>query len=139
MDESQSTNAEKKTILWVDDHPYENGMEQKMLELRSSAKIEIATTTSEAMDRLKPNSHPVDLIISDVRRGGSRTEGFLMLRQIRSKYRDKAPPCIFYTGTVSKEKKREAFRTGAYGIYSTPEQLFAAVSGMRKLRTGLKN
>jgi CheY-like chemotaxis protein len=112
-------------VLWVagafEHHAYE------LANLREHANIETATSTSDAIVKLKARTIAIDAVIS----GMSRTEhgvhdptaGITLTSEARA-LGYKGPIYIFCTADNVKAHGAEAMRTGAQGVTASPVQLF---------------
>lgn len=102
-------------ILWVDDQPELSDAEERFLR-HLGARIERALDTDEAVELLEGKSFHV--IISDIRRLGSETNGVEDLPRVRRVAG--TTPVIFYTGRFDPEMGRPE---GSWGITNSPEEL----------------
>lgn len=100
-------------ILWIDDHPEGNVLERRTL-TDLGATVVAVETTSSAIASLQ--SDRFDLVLSDIARGESRTEGIDALPQLRAI--DGSPPVVYYVMTVQGGVPRDAF-----GITASPSEL----------------
>jgi CheY-like chemotaxis protein len=82
-----------KRILWVDDHPENNGSLQAAL-ADQGFEIENALTTESAFQLFAPSAF--DFIISDMQRGMDRSAGLNLARSIKQK--DPAQKFAIYCG-----------------------------------------
>jgi PleD family two-component response regulator len=89
---SATTRAGKR-ILWVDDHPENNGSLQAAL-ADQGFEIQNALTTESAFQLFSPSTF--DFIISDMQRGMDRSAGLNLARSIKQK--DPAQKFVIYCG-----------------------------------------
>ncbi len=106
-------------ILWVDDRPESVAHETAMLE-GLGARVLHARSTQEAAKLL--GGGRVDLILSDIARGGDPQAGVKGLQALRAAGR--AVPVIFYVRDVEESK---GVPKGAFGITDDPEELLHLV------------
>jgi CheY-like chemotaxis protein len=122
----------RSAVLWVDDRPENNLYERKALEAMG-IRIELALSTSEALQQAKRRSH--DLIISDMGRPGDVRAGYTLLTELR--HSDIDTPYLIYAGSRSDEHVREAIERGALGCTNSPQELILMVSdALRRSRAG---
>jgi CheY-like chemotaxis protein len=115
-------------ILWVDDCPSNNRNEARML--RSfGAMVTFAATTEEALEALatgQAQSHPFDLILSDVARQfptPNEAAGLEMLPRLRAAgHRQNV---IFYVGRL---QEGAGTPSGAFALTNRPDQLLNYVT-----------
>ena len=125
---------DQKRILWVDDRPSNNRRE---IETLAGLQIEVVTVTGtgDAMARLKEDSEPFDLVLSDWWRPDEELQGapsaaVVLLRALRSDGFNL--PVLLYHGTFKaneREKlRRMALAEGAAGEATRPDELFAMIA-----------
>ncbi len=85
--------AEGKRILWVDDHPENNGSLQAAL-ADQGFEIQNALTTESALQLFVPSAF--DFIISDMARGMDRSAGLSLAKNLKQK--DPAQKFVIYSG-----------------------------------------
>jgi hypothetical protein len=100
-------------ILWIDDHPEWNTLERQTLAEFDIVVIPVESTRS-AIACLESESF--DLVISDIVRAESATEGINALPALRAVGQGLA--VIFYVGSV-----QGSVPTGAFGITAIPSEL----------------
>ncbi|GMK38768.1 hypothetical protein PCCS19_18220 [Paenibacillus sp. CCS19] len=109
--------ADRPSVLLVDDHPL---MRQLMTEVLTQTGIGVvsAGSSQEALELLK--QYRVELVLTDVQMPGM--DGIELLRRLRSmKGNPNAViPCVFMTGSLDDEKRREAERLGALAFFTKP-------------------
>lgn len=105
-------------ILWVDDHPENNGWIRETMIPYPITNV-IVTSTDQAIKKLK-EAH-FDLVVSDIARGDDYHAGFDLARKIRDELQ-KPTKIIFYTGRVTSRRRAEAQELAA-GITSDPYEL----------------
>jgi CheY-like chemotaxis protein len=111
--------AWKRQVLWVDDRPENNVYERGAFEALG-LQFTLCLSTAEALERLRTNKFAA--IISDMGRKEGPREGYTLLDALREKG-DKTP-LVFYCGSDSPEKKREAEQHGGQGSTNNPQELF---------------
>lgn len=102
-------------ILWVDDVPDNNVNEIKMLN-DLGLHVTCKANTRDAIDELQNNLY--DIVLSDMARGTSNTDGLDMLDKIRQF--DRHTHVIFYVGIIDKNM---GCPVGAFGITNRPDEL----------------
>ncbi len=119
--ERERASLQDAEILWVDDVPGNNRNEARMF-TALGAHIAFAANTDQALDILLPQGsvadYPVDLVISDIRRGDDGAAGTGMLSVFASKGIE--ANVIFYVGQVDPERPVPA---GAFGLTERPDRL----------------
>jgi CheY-like chemotaxis protein len=100
-------------ILWVDDHPEWNQHERQAL-VEFGIRVTSVETTRSAIGCL--DSGRFDLVLSDIARGESATEGIDALPVLSSAGNGVA--VVFYVGRVDGTLPR-----GAFGITASPTEL----------------
>ncbi len=102
-------------ILWVDDNPENNIYEREVLQTLGS-NTDVATSTREGMIALQNKVY--DLVVSDMSRGGTPSEGLVLLQEMRkNRYPQRV---VFYVGTIDPEKDKPA---ESFGITDRPDEL----------------
>jgi CheY-like chemotaxis protein len=101
-------------ILWVDDHPNNNGYERRML-LALGISVDLATSTGEALEKVGHTSY--DVILSDMARDRPDA-GLVLLRRLRKA--GSRIEVVFYVGELDADLGVPA---GAFGITNYPEPL----------------
>lgn len=114
--------AEKATILWVDDVPGNNVYERRALEA-VGFKFVLASSTDEALDLI--NKQPFRLIISDLGRPSDRMAGITLLEKLRAS--GNTTPYIIYGSARALTIREEAQRKGAFDVTNRPDELFQLV------------
>ena len=102
-------------ILLVNDVPAEMNAVVSILE-ELKIRVSIATSTNEAIDRLKNNRF--DLVVSDMRRGDEIDAGARLLSETRKLGIDK--PTIFIVGNYKPDRGVPAY---AFGITNRVDEL----------------
>ena len=105
--------------LWVSDHPHHD---QLTIDLIHEIGVELRLTSSSAEAKAAILAHQPKVLISDIWRGGSPTEGLDFLQQLRSE--GIATPVIFY---VRNQDKTRGVPAGAFGICALPHDLLHLV------------
>jgi CheY-like chemotaxis protein len=100
-------------LLWIDDRPDNNRNEIKLFE-DGGARVDTRVTSAEAEAAILQVTF--DLIVSDIDREGSATEGLRFADEL-FQHRN-SPPLIFYVGRASKPVP-----TSAFGIADRPDEL----------------
>ncbi len=122
--------ANKATVLWVDDVPSNNTNERRALEALGVTFV-LATSTEEALRKI--NKESFKAIISDLGRPEGRTAGFTLLEKLRVS--ENQTPFIIYAGSAAVAFRDEAMNKGAFGCTNRPDQLFDLVlSAIRSSR-----
>ena len=104
--------VEGAQILWIDDHPEHNVWERRLFQAMG-ARITTAETTRTAL--VCGEVQRFDVVISDIDRGSSQTEGLDSLRGVAS-----LAPVVFYVGAAEPEL---GVPPGAFGICDVPGEL----------------
>jgi CheY-like chemotaxis protein len=108
--ETKSVSAgASKRILWVDDHPENNGSLQAAL-ADQGFEIQNALTTEAALQLFAPVAF--DFIISDMQRGAERSAGLSLAHSIKQK--DQSQKFVIYCGV--NNAKRLAGREQECGV-----------------------
>jgi CheY-like chemotaxis protein len=94
-----SVSAAGKRILWVDDHPENNGSLQAAL-ADQGFEIQNALTTEAALQLYAPSTF--DFVISDMARGMDRSAGLSIAKNIKSK--DPAQKLAIYSGVNNAKR-----------------------------------
>jgi len=124
---------DQKRLLWVDDHPENNVSEIASLR-KMQIEVDAVTSTSEALDRLKPTEAFYDLVISDWERFPRiipwQPEGIRLLHKMRKA--GSAVPVLFYHGTVDTEtlqaRREQVLREKGQGATYRPDELLEQVA-----------
>jgi DNA-binding NtrC family response regulator len=88
-----------KRILWVDDHPENNGSLQAAL-ADQGFEIQNALTTESALQLFTPSAF--DFVISDMARGMDRSAGLSLAKNIKQK--DPAQKFAIYSGVNNAKR-----------------------------------
>jgi CheY-like chemotaxis protein len=112
-----------RRVLWVDDDPWHNTGETRLLR-GLGVDVENERTTEAAVDRMRKEPAGFDLVISDWSRGepGPNDEGPRLLQQLRDDVRWHGP-FLFYAGEASDERKAKAAELGAVAVTIEPDEL----------------
>ncbi|HET8755180.1 MAG TPA: P-loop NTPase fold protein [Solirubrobacteraceae bacterium] len=112
------------SVLWVDDNPENN--EQYVSELTAAGAYVIASPDIDHV-RMVLEHGPVDVLISDIARGGRRDAGFEDLKGLVA---DGLAPrtLLFFTARVTPGNQAAAGALGAE-VYSSPTELFKRLAG----------
>jgi len=110
-----------KSVLWVDDHPENNAYEARVLK-DSGVKIDEASSTSEALDKLKRGRY--DLIITDMSRE-RKDDGITLIDEVRKI--DERLPVVIFCGRKMVERFRDAAEQRKTKITSSTDELFQFV------------
>ncbi|MET0324165.1 MAG: response regulator [Ilumatobacteraceae bacterium] len=109
-------------ILWVDDKPRNNINERSVLE-QMGMRIDLATSTSEALAALQRNRY--DLVISDLGRveGGTfvADAGGQLLDAMKA--RGDSSPVIIYTNSEGMQRASDLQTRGAWLVTASPTEL----------------
>lgn len=114
--------AEKSTVLWVDDNPDNNIYERQSLEALGISFV-LALSTEDALDKIRRQRF--DAIISDMGRPPDSRAGYTLLDKLRSE--GNRTPFLIYAGSKSPEHVAESRRRGAIGCTNRPDELFEMV------------
>jgi CheY-like chemotaxis protein len=114
--------ASGSRVLWVDDHPANNILERRSLEVIGIA-FDLSTSTDDALSRLATESY--DAVISDMGRPPDARAGYTLLDAMRQ--RGLHTPFIIYAGSTAAEHSEEAKRRGALGSTNRADVLFKLV------------
>ncbi|PAY17507.1 hypothetical protein CKO51_20805 [Rhodopirellula sp. SM50] len=112
-------------ILWVDDRPDNNSWERNAFEA-VGFRFSLALSTDEALKFVANEQFAA--IISDMGRKEGAQEGYVLLREIRS--RGDQTPFFIYAGSNKPEHKEEASKRGAQGSTNDPQELFEMLTKM---------
>lgn len=108
---------DRPSVLLVDDHPL---MRQLMTEVLTQLDIGVVSAGSgqEALELLQ--QFRVELMLTDVQMPGM--DGIELLRRLRSMNGNPnaSIACVFMTGSLDDEKRREADRLGALAFFTKP-------------------
>jgi CheY-like chemotaxis protein len=113
---------QSKTILWVDDRPENNLVEQSGFN-RYNFETVLAVSTKEALSLLAHRRF--DVIISDMGRPPDSRAGYTLLAALR-KF-DKETPFFIYAGSREPQHIREALSRGAQGCTNIGSELIQMV------------
>jgi CheY-like chemotaxis protein len=102
-------------LLWVDDHPGNNGNEVCMFR-RLGVEIDQAESTETALKHLREARY--DLVVSDMARGAEADAGLGFLAELRKS--DLITPVVFYVGVFDPGRGTPAT---ALGITNRPDEL----------------
>lgn len=114
--------AEKSTVLWVDDNPDNNFYERLSLEALGINFV-LALSTQEALNKIKKQRF--NAIISDMGRPPDSQAGYTLLDQLRSD--GDQTPFIIYASSRAPEHIAESRRRGAISCTNRPDELFKMV------------
>jgi DNA-binding response OmpR family regulator len=109
-------------VLWVDDHPENNGIERRFLESHKVAVYQVATG-EEALALLAMYEYRA--VISDMNRHERPLAGLELVREMRR--RKDTTPFILYTIVPSPEQRALLAEAGGQRATVTPEELYDAV------------
>lgn len=110
---SQQALLEGARLLWIDNRPANNSNEIKLFEY-AGARVDLQLTSASAEMAILQVTY--DLILSDIDREGSPTEGLRFASQLAQVHN--SPPLIFYVGEARKPVPFSAF-----GIADRPDEL----------------
>lgn len=130
---------DQKRVLWVDDRPSNNRLESVAL-AKLQVEVVAVTSTDAALARLATDPEPFDLVISDWSRpeplGDAPSAGVRLLRGLKAKRH--ALPVILYHGTFDPQRRQSlrehATKEGAFGEAVRPDELFAMLTAVLRLR-----
>lgn len=106
-------------LLWVDDRPANNEWEVATFKALG-IEVTQAIGTEEALTCLK--AQRFDVILSDIARGNSNSEGIKTLASI-AEYTP-GVPVVFYVGSIDLER---GVPRGAFGLTNRPDELLHLV------------
>lgn len=110
-------------ILWIDDSPENNRLEEPALR-ELGVEIRVCLQTEEAL--LQLSREEFDLVISDLGRPGDRRAGYTLIDEMRK--RGYNIPVVIYTARASEAEKEEAVIHGALGRTASPGELIELVA-----------
>jgi CheY-like chemotaxis protein len=119
---AEVTSVRRGRILWVDDQPDVNVAEAIML-TSAGQSIVTATSTDTAMKHIQ--RWPWDVVITDLTRGEDERAGLQLIDWLKGARRLKTPVFV-YTANPG-DRREEAIRLGAAGVFTTPGPLLEAV------------
>lgn len=114
-----SSRIDQANILWVDDNPGNNIIQRMSLE-QLGAKIQLAESTSEAIQKM--GDRRFDVIISDFMRRDDSRGGMTLLAEVRKL--KQPPPYIIFSSTSTPEFTATARKAGALGETNNSSELF---------------
>lgn len=117
-----------RRILWIDDHPMNNGYEIKTL--RSIAEITVVTDTATALEEI--GARDFDLVVSDIGRveAGRRVAnaGLELLAALRGSALTRNVPVFFYASLTAIRQYGSVLESaGATAVTSSQKELFSAL------------
>lgn len=113
---------QRRTILWVDDHPGNNRFEREAFEALGLSVV-LSTSTEDAL--LRVSDQGFDVVISDMSRPPDHRAGYTLLQKLREQ--GNTAPFIIYAGSAAPEHRKEAERLGAQGTTNRPDELLQMV------------
>ncbi len=118
--------------LWVDDQPAVDVPERRLLH-KIGLFVETARSTDEALAALRtgPGSGRFEVVVTDMRRGGDRSAGEALIRQMRAEGHEQ--PVILY---VEELESGKGTPHGAFGITNRPDELLHLVIDALDRRLG---
>ncbi|MCI4667062.1 MAG: patatin-like phospholipase family protein [Bacteroidia bacterium] len=120
-------------ILWVSDSMENDDIELELvreIQINKHNGITVVRNSEEAENELEKQSY--DIMISDIFRGGNKSEGVDFLKKIHQKHAGKAlPQTIFYITNFNPEK---GVPEHAFGITNNPVELIHLVVDTIELR-----
>jgi CheY-like chemotaxis protein len=112
-----------KRVLWVDDNPRNNSLLAASIEERG-ARVDIALSTEEAMDRFR--RQPYDIVLSDMGRPEGEKAGIDLTQRVKAL--NPATPVFIYCGSwAARHLREEALGAGATQITSSASTLLSAL------------
>jgi CheY-like chemotaxis protein len=119
VNEQTLRRLEGTRILWVDDHPDNNGYEQDAF--RSlGVGLEMELSTEGALEAVRRQRF--DLIVSDASRQGVRDAGLRLIKALRESGNN--TPVIIYRAASNDSTRQQAISAGAVTETADPEVLF---------------
>jgi len=119
VNEQTLRRLEGTRILWVDDHPDNNGYEQDAF--RSlGVGLEMELTTDGALEAARRQRF--DLIVSDASRQDVRDAGLRLIKALRES--GNSTPVIIYRAASNDSTRQQAISAGAVTETTDPEVLF---------------
>jgi CheY-like chemotaxis protein len=115
-------------LLWVDDMPSNNRLEQSAVE-NMGMLVELSTSTEDAQRMLRRRG-AYDVVISDMGRPEGPRAGYDLLEWMRK--RGDHTPFVIYSSSNSPEHFDEAVSRGAVGSTARPSELIDMI--LRSLR-----
>jgi CheY-like chemotaxis protein len=110
-----------RRILWVDDHPPNNGLLAKSFR-DLGIEVTEALSTDDAI-RLLERDQKFGLIITDMSRPPDREAGLTLLRRLREK--NIAAPTVIYAARWAQENRGREQELGAALITNDPSAVYA--------------
>lgn len=112
---------EGSRILWVDDRPGFNAPEVVLFRSLGASVVQVLDTT-EALDRIRVQEEPFDVVLSDIARPGSPSAGMDGLPALREAAPD--TPVVFFVAKLDPDRDRPP---GSAGITNDPSELLHLV------------
>ncbi|WP_341501291.1 winged helix-turn-helix domain-containing protein [Gallaecimonas sp. GXIMD4217] len=109
----------KGRILWVDDHPQNNGQERQFLAQR---RIAVYTTASTEEALILLSMYSYDAVISDMGRNGDNLAGLKLLKTMRARGDD--TPFFLYTILPSSAQTQLVASHGGQGVAVKSQALY---------------
>lgn len=106
------------SLLWVDDEPGNIELERAAFEELGLNVAHVATET-EAIDRLGRPGADIDVVVSDMNRGGDEEAGYGLAERVHEEF---GLPVVLYT-----HRDVDEGRPGLVGVARSPRQLFELV------------
>ena len=116
----QSVRARK--VLWVDDHPDNDWFEREALQALGFVVV-VARSTEEALGAMARERF--DAVISDMNRAPDSRAGLTLLSGIKAQGLD--VPYIVYSACGGADQQVQAWKRGALGVTTRPDDLVALV------------
>lgn len=122
-DAVQSERRRAPRILWVDDSPENNRLEERALK-QLGVDIRVCLSTEEAL--LQLSREEFDLVITDLGRPGDHRAGYTLIDEMRKRGYD--IPVVIYTARATAADKEEAVNRGAFERTASPGELIELVA-----------
>jgi DNA-binding NtrC family response regulator len=114
---------EPRRVLWVDDRPENNRLEQRALR-ELGIDVQLATSTEEALSVLEHDTFGA--VISDMGRPPDPRAGYTLLNEMRRQ--GNQTPFVIYAGSRAPEHVAEARQRGAIGTTNRSSELIQLVA-----------
>ena len=114
-------------VLWVDDHPENNGVERDYLESRKLAVYQVVTS-EEALQLLA--MYEYDVVISDMNRNDRPLDGVNLVKEMRR--RGDRTPFVLYSVVPSEAQQRLVAEAGGQAATVERDELYLVVEALMR-------
>lgn len=115
-------NLTGKSILWVDDRPWNNELAVRALR-KFHLDVHEVTSTPEALDIMRRRHF--DLVVSDMGRGEDKRAGYALLEAMRRAHDD--TPFLIFSSSDQPEFRQQALERGAQLSTNSVIELFDTI------------